>query len=43
MTILSQRLIEAQEKRSAKSLALVGGVSANSTLQKIMKDYSTKN
>ncbi len=43
MTILSRRLIEAQEKRGAKSLALVGGVSANSTLQKIMNDYSKKN
>lgn len=43
MTILSRRLIEAQEKRGAKSLALVGGVSANSTLQKIMEDYSKKN
>lgn len=43
MTILSRRLIEAQEKRGAKSLALVGGVSANSTLQEIMEDYSKKN
>ena len=40
--ILSKRLIEAFEKMEAQSLALVGWVSANSALRKIMEEYSTK-
>lgn len=43
MTVLSERLIKAHKKLKTKSLALVGGVSANSTLQKIMKEYSENN
>ena len=41
--ILSLRLIEAQKNTQAKSIALVGWVSANSALQKIMKKYSEEN
>ena len=40
--ILSRRLIEAFEKMEAQSLALVGWVSANSALRKIMEEYSQK-
>jgi N6-L-threonylcarbamoyladenine synthase len=42
-TILSKRLVEAQKKTGAKSLALVGWVSANSTLRKILEEYSAEN
>jgi N6-L-threonylcarbamoyladenine synthase len=41
--ILSKRLIEAQKKTGAKSIGLVGGVSANSALRKIMEKYSKEN
>lgn len=41
--ILSKRLIEAQKKTGAKSIGLVGGVSANSALRKIMEEYSGGN
>lgn len=41
--ILSKRLIEAQKKTEAKSIGLVGGVSANSALRKIMEKYSEEN
>lgn len=41
--ILSKRLIEAQKKTGAKSIGLVGGVSANSALRKIMEKYSQEN
>lgn len=41
--ILSERLIEAMKKQGAKSIALVGWVSANSSLRKIMEAYSEKN
>jgi N6-L-threonylcarbamoyladenine synthase len=43
VTILSERLIEARKKLSPKGLALVGWVSANSALRKIMQEYSEKN
>lgn len=42
-TILSSRLIEAFRKTEAKSLALVGWVSANSELRKIMESFSAEN
>ncbi len=38
--ILSKRLIEAQKKTGAKSIGLVGGVSANSALRQIMEECS---
>lgn len=41
--ILSKRLIEAQKKTGAKSIGLVGGVSANSALRWIMEEYSREN
>lgn len=41
--ILSKRLIEAQKKTGAKSIGLVGGVSANSALREIMEQYSREN
>lgn len=41
--ILSKRLLEAQKKTGAKSIGLVGGVSANSALRKIMEEYSGGN
>lgn len=41
--ILSKRLIEAQKKTGAKSIGLVGGVSANSALRWIMEKYSQEN
>jgi N6-L-threonylcarbamoyladenine synthase len=41
--ILSKRLIEAQKKTGAKSIGLVGGVSANSALRQIMEEYSREN
>lgn len=41
--ILSKRLLEAQKKTGAKSIGLVGGVSANSALRWIMEEYSGGN
>lgn len=41
--ILSKRLIEAQKQTGAKSIGLVGGVSANSALREIMEEYSREN
>lgn len=41
--ILSHRLIEAQKLLWSKSIALVGWVSANTELQKKMKEYSIMN
>lgn len=41
--ILSRRLIEAREIMYAKSIALVGWVSANSALRTIMEEYCWKN